>query len=305
MMKLNLLVFCMAATTVTSTHADIPDAAVIDKYMETLSMAGIAGTSITDSSNDERLLRGSGAKEQGKCPPGLSTDLIQFPQWKDEVGYWIGEYTLLQGDGNYTVSASWPYPYKSYTGFITGTVVGNAYRQRNVFLYPPSQASPCDSVVGEGKCGENGNSLVFAADQSGCSLDGGIAGSFLIGNFPIDTTTELVGADNALLYQVSIAGTLTQSQLTTITKGTDGTTRRTRTAQSFGFGTGLPAGTSYYREVNVSKEEFYERLEQVIAEYGILEADLCVRDGFTRAPRPDYVPGIAQCKQHLEQSFEL
>lgn len=218
--------------------------------------------------------------------------------------YWIGEYTLLQGDGSYTVSTSWPYPYRSYTGFITGNVVGNAYRQRNVFLYPPSEATPCDAVVGDGVCGENGNSLVFAADQSGCSRDGGIAGSFNIGSFPIDTTTELVGADNALLYQVSIAGTLTQSQLTTITKAVDGTSRRTRTAQSFGF-TGLPAGTSYYREVNVSKEEFYERLTQVIADYGILDEDLCVLDGFTRAPVTDYVAGIDQCVQHLEQSFEL
>lgn len=83
MVKLQFLVLCMTATTVTSTATKSPDAAVIDEYLETLAMAGFASTA---PSHDERLLRGFGAKEQGKCPPGLSTDLIEFPQWQDEVG---------------------------------------------------------------------------------------------------------------------------------------------------------------------------------------------------------------------------
>ena len=192
------------------------------------------------------------------------------------------------------------------------SVAGNSYRQRNVFLYPPLTAEGCalnQNVVGDGVCGQNGNSLVFSADQSGCSSDGSIAGSFSLdtpfGSFQIDSTTELIGADNALLYQVFSAGQMTQSQLTTInSSGND--VRRTRTAQLFSFGSGLPGGTSYYRELKVTKEEFYNRLQETITDYGISDSDLCVRDGFTRQPIPEYAPGgFSQCEAHLEQSFEL
>ena len=51
------------------------------------------------------------------------------------------------------------------------------------------------------------------------------------------TTTELIGAGNALLYQVfnNINGveTLEHSQLTTLTTLADGSKHRTRTAQLF------------------------------------------------------------------------
>ena len=178
-------------------------------------------------------------------------------------------------------------------------------------MYPPQTADGCaqsQNVVGSGVCGQNGNSLVFSADQSGCSRDGSIAGSFSLetpfGDFQIDSTTELIGADNALLYQVFSEGQMTQSQLTTLNNGGGGT-RRTRTAQSFAFGSGLPAGTSYYREVKVDKEEFYQRLQETIANYGILESDLCTRDGFTRQPIPEYSGGFQQCESHLQESFEL
>lgn len=151
-------------------------------------------------------------------------------------------------------------------------------------------------------CGVNGNSLVFSADQSGCSNDGSISGSFVFpGGITIDTTTELVGAENALLYQVFGNGFLTQSQLTTI-HGLN-QDKRTRTAQQFSFGTSEPRGTSYYRERNVSKEEFYAALAATITQYNILDADLCTKDGF--ANRAEIYPsgGFETCRQHLEQSF--
>jgi len=48
--------------------------------------------------------------------------------------------------------------------------LSNAYRQRNVFLYPPQLSSLCDpssesSTVGDGDCGVNGNTKVFQAGE--------------------------------------------------------------------------------------------------------------------------------------------
>jgi hypothetical protein len=58
-----------------------------------------------------------------KCDP-TTINLADYPQWVAETGYWIGEYTFLQGDGTPNVSPSWPYPYDSYKGFITGNIKG-------------------------------------------------------------------------------------------------------------------------------------------------------------------------------------
>ena len=173
-----------------------------------------------------------------------SVDLKSYPQWKAEVGYWIGEYSFYGADGNPNVSPSWNYPYGSYVGFITGNVEGPSYRQRNVFLYPPQDTSICElvnnSTIGDGECGINGNTKIFEADQTAgaCSTEGTIEGPYQ-GYF--NTKTELIGRENALLYQVFLNGAifglskdlLYQSQLTTITKAADGSTRRTRTAQGF------------------------------------------------------------------------
>ena len=146
-----------------------------------------------------------------------------------------------------------------YKGFITGNIQGLAYRQRNVFLYPPQTTEKCaenDSVVGEGTCGVNGNSRIFYADQVADEelarhpdYDGSISGPFA-GLF--DTKTELIGADNALLYQVFLDGALFQSQLTTLTVDSDNVQRRTRSAQS--FRAGVPSSMSFYREYQVSRE---------------------------------------------------
>lgn len=261
---------------------------------------------------DEKPKKKGGKKKDDECKKGK--DLEEFPQWQAEVGYWIGEYTLLDGSGAFRVDSNWPYPYNAYTGFITGNIKGGAYRQRNVFLYPPNTKERCDEIEnsdgtlvfgpGKGKCGENGNSLVFSADQSGCSKDGSISGSFFIPpSFTIDTTTELVGANNALLYQVFGNGFLTQSQLTTIHGPNQD--KRTRTAQQFAFGSSNPSGTSYYRERKVSEKEFYDALQAKIEEYNILFEDLCTKDGFAGRAEIYNQEGFETCRKHLEQSFEL
>jgi hypothetical protein len=63
------------------------------------------------------------APDDESCKPS-DVNLLDFPQWKAEKGYWIGEYTFLQGDGNSYASSTWNYPYDHYKGFITGQVVG-------------------------------------------------------------------------------------------------------------------------------------------------------------------------------------
>jgi len=193
-----------------------------------------------------------------------------------------------------------------------GNIVGGAYRQRNVFLYPPQDLEVCaginttlnPNVIGNGTCGENGNSLVFGADQSAetCS-DGSIGGPFAGG---FDTKTELVGADNALLYQVFLpdmfGGGIFQSQLTTLTGDND--TIRTRSAQQFSFsGSGLQDSMSFFREFKVSEEEFYTEFNKTIEEYNIRNDDLCERT-LGGAQYEDYEASYEQCVDHLDQSFQ-
>jgi len=189
-----------------------------------------------------------------------------------------------------------------------GNIVGGAYRQRNVFLYPPQDPGNCaefdPNVIGNGTCGENGNSLVFGADQSAETCSDGSIGGIFAGGF--DTKTELVGADNALLYQVfapeMFGGGIFQSQLTTLTGDND--TIRTRSAQQFSFsGSGMQDSMSFFREFKVSEEEFYTEFNNTIAEYNILDSDLCFRT-LGGAQYEDYEPGYDQCRKHLNQPFE-
>jgi len=254
-----------------------------------------------------------------KCDP-QNVNLSDYPQWRAEQGYWIGEYTFLKGDGSPFVSGNWNYPYGNYKGFITGNISGNAYRQRNVFLYPPQDNNVCSAsnptTTGNGICGENGNTKVFEADQKAttCSdnkeLGGDIDGLYA-GVFP--TFTQLVGAENALLYQVFIPPSLTgatenrllQSQLTTITESLSGQVYRTRTAQGFDVFANIGAtnSVSYYRERKVDKEEFYTELNSTIAEYAILTEDLCKWDNNGNEILP--VGSLGDCVTHLEESFLL
>jgi len=243
-----------------------------------------------------------------------SVVLADYKQWQEEEGYWIGDYSFYKSDGTPFTSTNWNYRYNSYKGFITGNIKGNAYRQRNVFLYPPQFSDVCaergDQVWGEGSCGKNGNSKIFAADQKAttCSTNpekgGDISGPFQ-GVF--DTTTELVGAGNALLYQVYLMGNLFQSQLTTLTSDADGKVHRTRSAQ--GFAGGLPRYQSFYRERKVDREEFYATMISTLAEYDVLKSDTCTWiDNPARNPPvidTGLQPGITGCETHLEESFDL
>lgn len=261
----------------------------------------------------------NGQSSRKLCDPEEDVDLSEFPQWQNEVGYWVGEYTFLQSDGTPMESSTWPYRYDSYKGFITGNISGNKYRQRNVFLYPPAETSTCDendpNVVGTGTCGVNGNSKIFEADQaaSTCTENGEIEGPYA-GVFT--TKTELVGADNALVYQVILpAGdngyfTTTedrvyQSQLTTISSDSTNT-YRTRTAQGFDAFNPVDFGksnyASYYRERRVTEDEFMQSLTDAISEYNILDEDLCKWDGSGNEVLS--VGSLDACKLHLDESFQ-
>jgi hypothetical protein len=173
-----------------------------------------------------------------------------------------------------------------------------------------------DAVVGDGVCGVNGNTKIFEADQvaTTCS-DGGIEGPYQ----GFSTNTQLVGADNALLYQVfapvsllasfgidATEDRLFQSQLTTITKNpSSGEVYRTRTAQSFdAFAfVGESTSASYYRERKVTESEFYTELKNTITAYGILDSDLCKWDSNNQ--NVTTTGSIDACISHLEESFEL
>jgi len=264
---------------------------------------------------------GQDSRKRSQCDPE-DVDLTNYPQWNAEVGYWIGEYTFLGGDGNPYMNSAWNYPYDHYKGFITGNVKGNKYRQRNVFLYPPQSKSLCDvenPIVGKGKCGRNGNTKIFSADQSAltCSnnteLEGDIEGPYQ-GVFK--TQTELIGRDNAILYQVYLdkdvfqlsEDQLYQSQLTTITMDKmTGNIFRTRTAQSFPFaGSVASRSASYYREKRVPRKEFYETLFQTRKDYRIKQKDFCGWENDSKGqPVLTGFNGNGACRDHLEESFEL
>ena len=200
--------------------------------------------------------------------------MSSLSQWQHEEGYWVGDYSLYGSGGKPIKDEDWNYPFDSYKAFITGNVKGNKYRQRSVLMYNRQESQrgfPCGAVVGTGTCGTNGNMKIFQVDQetTTCSLNpelkGDIEGPY---GQSLYTTTELIGRDNALLYQVWItkaglnfyegetlgnpngrctggptnwdcgytSDRLFESQLTTITTVTDGgqsVVHRTRTKQGF------------------------------------------------------------------------
>lgn len=217
-------------------------------------------------------------------------NLLDFPAWQREAGWWIGEYTLLNANGDPSTSQSWPYRYDHYKGFIHLEVIGNRIKQRNVFLYPakaPQDCTSSDDVKGEGVCGVNGNEKIFLADQSASDCEGGLAGPYQQGPFTLDTKTTLFG-DNTVLYQVYLPdGTLMQNQLTSLP--TD--TTRVRTAQ--GFFNNQPTYASYYRETKVSEAQFFEALEQARALYHILPQDACAWNASNE-------PSQTTCEQHFQ-----
>lgn len=133
-----------------------------------------------------------------------SVILADYAQWSHEDGYWLGEYSYYDGNGNPLYNpTNWNYPYDHYKGLITGSVNGGSYSQRNVFLHPPQTNSNCasdNSVAFDGDvCGQNGGLKKFEADQTTNECDirypGMISGPYNGKR----TVTQLVGADNALL----------------------------------------------------------------------------------------------------------
>lgn len=197
---------------------------------------------------------------------------------------------------------SWNYPYQPYKGFIIGSINGGSYSQRNVFLYPPQTTDRCNDndktqAASSDACGTNGGAKKFFADQTATTCDkckpGTLSGPF----FFYETTTDLVGADNALLYQVfnplkvdsdcltncETVPTLQSSQLTTITKSLDGTTLRTRTQQGYNSNNATVSGpgiagaayrASFYREKSVSQTDFFDELDSFLVQYDLTEAAL-------------------------------
>ncbi len=209
------------------------------------------------------------------CRPEM-VNLEDFEAWRREAGFWVGEYTLLGADGNPSASSSWPYRYDHYRGFIHLEVIGNAIKQRNVFVYPPQNPDLCTGeegeVVGDGACGVNGNEKVFSADQEAADCSGNLAGPYVAYGMEMNTATTILG-DDTVLYQVRMPdGSLMQNQLTSL----PGNDTRVRTAQ--GFYMGNPTYASYYRERKVTRDEFFALLEETRTEYGILEEDYCGRD---------------------------
>ena len=74
--------------------------------------------------NKKRGLKGpslsSRALVDDTCEPGEDPKpLDQFPQWRDEVGYWLGDLSFYGADGTPNKSADWNYRYDNYKGFIT------------------------------------------------------------------------------------------------------------------------------------------------------------------------------------------
>jgi len=68
------------------------------------------------STQEEEYTRQSKSGKSMKA----ACNLADFRQWRGEVGYWLGNFTLYQSDGTFFESDSFPYPYNQYRGFITG-----------------------------------------------------------------------------------------------------------------------------------------------------------------------------------------
>ena len=250
----------------------------------------LADETETETETEETSLDEETTIEEEACDVE-NVNLSDFVAWQREAGWWVGEYTLLGADGNPSVSSSWPYRYDHYRGFIHLEVVGNAIKQRNVFVYPPKLEAECTGedgeVVGGGICGTNGNEKIFSADQEASACNGNLAGPYFAYGMEMATETTIMG-DDTVLYQVRMPdGSLMQNQLTSLPTNET----RVRTAQGFYMGT--PSYASYYRERKVTQEEFFMYLAETRAEFGILEADYCGQDA-------SGAPSEKSCDEHFE-----
>lgn len=220
----------------------------------------------------------------------------QHSIWGDLEGYWIGNFTFMDGDGqpfptshyNTAYKFGWPYQYGQYNGFINVTIKGSRYYQHNYFAYPPASAEFCEQTVPEGKlnvigtgtCGVNGNAKSFDAfgttshekDGTMHSLEGaGTYKDFWNIAYPIDKNTMIyVSSDDKTQFH-------SQTNVFYPTKR-----HRTRTAYGFDYA-GIPgmAGgrdnplyySSLYREYKVSKEEWLGTIKHHNEKFNIPIAD--------------------------------
>ena len=79
-------------------------------------------------------------------PPGprvLIDSHRSISRWADEHGYWMGELSYFGPDlaPNHDPDR-WNYPYDHYKGFITGSVAGGSYSQREPRHHIPSPSRP-------------------------------------------------------------------------------------------------------------------------------------------------------------------
>lgn len=227
-------------------------------------------------------------------------DLLNFEVWRRETGYWIGDFILLDANGDINESANWNYPYGDYKGLIKIDIQGTSLMQRNVFLYPP-QDNPqkCgleNDVKGEGICGQNGNEKIFSAKQDASDCSGNLAGPYETFGITLDTTTTIIGTDT-VIYRVAFSehpifgSAIIQNQLTTLPNDS----RRVRTAQGYDI-VGNPSYGSYYRERKVTKEEWMAELSDMRSVYKILESDHC---GW----KQDNDASGLTCCEHFEMDF--
>ena len=224
--------------------------------------------------------------------------------WRREQGYWVGNYSFYGSDGYPYQTKTWPFPYQPYKGVIHIEITGNHLKQRNVFIYPPASKEIClklnNTVIGNGKCGVNGNEKIFSADQYASDCHGNLAGPYPFGSFILDTSTTIFGNDT-VVYQVRFrktdiptsgihipAGAFNQNQLTSLTPNGI----RVRTAQPFNVDQTSQAA-SYYREIRVARQkEFLKNLAAIRKEYNILPSDYCGWDQFG-------APSRVTCSQHF------
>jgi hypothetical protein len=184
-------------------------------------------------------------------------NLLDFEVWKREKGYWFGEYTFLNSNGNVNYEASddptsGQYNYKKYYGFINLQIKGNELRQKNIFIRPPldleSKDLNSDGVVSIDELDKFGFTSTY---DYLIDLDNKIA-TPVIDNEEVDIKpfNYNEGTEKTFIAEQSASdeNMIYQNQLTTLPNNTT----RIRTAQ--GFYNGFSTYVSYYREIKIEDE---------------------------------------------------
>lgn len=246
----------------------------------------------------------------------------QDPIWKKLEGFWIGNYTFYDGNGdvfptslyNEQYGYGWPYDYNSYRGAINITISGSRYYQHNYFFYPPASKEFCAensvpplgmaNAYGAGVCGVNGGFKSFDAfgtsshekDGTMHSLPGaGTYADFVNIALPIDAET--------MLYTSTDNKTQFHSQMNVFYPDAN---HRTRTAYGFDYTTpGQNSALMYsslYKEIKVPEEEFIQTLRKFGSHYNVPANDIASFPMETACLKGQWAGGIgAKCP--TEESF--